>query len=377
MKVCDIVLNSIWFDPRVTKQLSEYIKFADTVAIGLKCVRYDEKKVNAIPCKTNIIQRENVQRGGFINTLISSRKLNKRLANAIISEKPDIIHANDLTALIPAYYAAKKLKCRLIYDSHEVFLDNIGLSNSKLHKLYYSYFEKKIVKKCDLMVSVSNAAAEYFAETYKIRKPLVVTNCIPMDRICEKKPDNGKFEVLNHGMFYEGRGYSTMAQAAKLLKGKSDICFAIRGFGKLEESLRKYVSDNKLDNFKFYPPVNVQELVSEAASSSVGVAITEPINLNFKLSVSNKLFEYAAAGLPVIMSDIPEHRYLNNKYKFGIIIKSNTPQALSDAVLKLYEDNELYMRCAENAAKLAREINWETEFKKLLMIERSWFDGKK
>ena len=77
------------------------------------------------------------------------------------------------------------------------------------------------------------------------------------------------------------------------------------------------------------------------------------------------------------MSDIPEHRYLNNKYKFGIIIKSNTPQALSDSVLKLYEDKELYMRCAENAAKLAREINWETEFKKLLMIERSWFDGKK
>lgn len=375
IKICDVVLNSVWFDPRVTKQLSEYVKFADVTAVGLRCRRYDEEKIKQLPCKVNILQRGETADNGFLNTFIESRKLNKRISEAIISENPDIIHANDLTALIPAYYAAKKLKCRLIYDSHEVFLDNIGLSKSKPHKLYYSYFEKKIIKKCDLMISVSNAAALYFAKTYNIEKPLVVTNSVPEDRICGKSTHKDKFEVLNHGMFYEGRGYEIMAKAAKLLKDKTDICFAIRGFGKLEESIRKYVNDNKLDNFILYPPVTVQELVSEASSSSVGVAVTEPINLNFKLSVSNKLFEYAAAGLPVIMSDIPEHRYLNDKYHFGIILKSNTPEEICRAVEKLYADKEFYNKCAENAIRLAREINWENEFEKLVKIERTWVNG--
>ena len=108
----------------------------------------------------------------------------------------------------------------------------------------------------------------------------------------------------------------------------------------------------------------------------VGVAITESICLNFKLSVSNKLFEYASAGLPVIMSDIPEHRYLNDKYQFGIIIHENTPEAFAEAVIKLYTDKEFYNKCAENAKKLSDEINWENEFSKLIHFEKECCRGK-
>ena len=98
--------------------------------------------------------------------------------------------------------------------------------------------------------------------------------------------------------------------------------------------------------------------------------------MNFELSVSNKLFEYASAGLPVIMSDIPEHRYLNNKYKFGIVLTANTPQAFANAVIKLYEDNEFYEACAKGAKRMTEEVNWETEFKRLITIEREWLNDK-
>ena len=124
-----------------------------------------------------------------------------------------------------------------------------------------------------------------------------------------------------------------MVEAAELVKGFPDIYICVRGFGKLEEFMREQVKEKQLDQFIFYPPVNVEQLIPEAGHSRVGVAITKPVCLNFKLSVSNKLFEYAAAGLPVIMSDIPEHRYLNEKYHFGLILPDNTPQSLADAVL--------------------------------------------
>ncbi|MBQ2383520.1 MAG: glycosyltransferase family 4 protein, partial [Oscillospiraceae bacterium] len=95
----------------------------------------------------------------------------------------------------------------------------------------------------------------------------------------------------------------------------------------------------------------------------------------FRLSVSNKLFEYASAGIPVIMSDIPEHRYLNDKYHFGIILPENTPKAFAEAVIRLYTDRSLYDNCVEGARKLTREVNWETEFARLIAVERSWMDG--
>ena len=121
--------------------------------------------------------------------------------------------------------------------------------------------------------------------------------------------------------------------------------------------------------------MKVEELIPLAAGSMVGVAITEPVCLNFKLSVSNKLFEYAAAGLPVIMSDIPEHRYLNEKFQFGLILPDNSPQSLADAVLRLYQNSELYQQLAENSKRMSQELNWENEFARLIRAEREILKG--
>ena len=165
-----------------------------------------------------------------------------------------------------------------------------------------------------------------------------------------------------------------MAESMPLFKEYPEIKLALRGMGSMEQELRKRVEElkeqYKLDNFRFYPPVDVSQLIESASHSKVGVAITEPICLNFELSVSNKLFEYAAAGLPVIMSDIPEHRYLNEKYHFGIIIEENTPQKFAEAVLKLYKDSQFYRECAINAVKMSNEINWESQFSELIEFER-------
>lgn len=381
MKVCDVVLNSVWYDPRVRKQIAEYSRNdIDVCVVGMECQRYDKNKISMIPCKA-VITKINSSYDGKQNGVL--RKLKRELLKsnvvkeAIISEAPDVIHANDLNALLPAYLAKNRIKCYLIYDSHEINIENnykgklIPLSRVLLHLL-----EKTLIKKVDKMVCVSNAAAEYFKNEYNIEKPMVVTNCSLKSEQFISEEKNFGFEVLNHGQFYEGRGYDIMVESIPLLKNYPEIKLAVRGFGKLEESLRIRASELGDENFIFYPKVLVNELIPCASKSKVGVAITEAICINFKLSVSNKLFEYASAGLPVIMSDIPEHRYLNDKYQFGIIIPENTPKAFADAVIKLYTDSDFYNKCAANAKKLSDEVNWENEFGKLIEFEREICRGK-
>lgn len=380
MKVCDVVLNSIWYDPRVRKQIISYIENGiDVCAVGHIDNRYDEEKVQKIPCKVTLADIPNDYKGkqrSILKKLKRERLREKAVCNAIIAQKPDLIHANDLNALIPAYKAAKKLKCKLIYDSHEINVENNEYINKKLWKKVLYLKEKKLVKKVDLMLCVSNAAAEYFSKTYKIKKPMVVTNCALKSETVDfsKVSKNLGFEVLNHGTFYAGRGYDVMVKACEYIQDLPEIKLAIRGFGQMENELRELSKKyDKRNQFIFYPPVIVQELIPEAAKSHVGVAMTEAICLNFKLSVSNKLFEYASAGLPVIMSDIPEHRYLNEKYKFGIVIKDNTPECFAEAVKKLYLDKEFYNTCANNAKQISQEINWENEFNKLIQAEKGLF----
>lgn len=377
MKVCDVVLNSIWYDPRVRKQISAYIdRNVELSCVGMRCARYDEDKIRSIPCKTNIVQIDQ-KLDGKQKSIV--KKIQREFArfrgvrNAIIAENPDIIHANDLNALIPAFAAKRKLKCRLIYDSHEVYIENYTISGKSRIAFFMKLMEKFLIRHSDLMVCVSNAAASYFEEEYGILRPTVVTNC-SLKKEMEVLPGelkNPGFEVLNHGQFYEGRGYDVMVKSCGLLASTPDVKLAVRGFGRMESKLHDMVS--KLANpeqFIFYQPVHVEQLISFAAKSHVGVAITEPICLNFKLSVSNKLFEYTAAGLPVIMSNIPEHQFLNEKYHFGIVLKDNSPECFAQAVLKLYSDRTFYDLCAKNAAKMSEEINWENEFDKLYILEK-------
>lgn len=373
MKVCDCVKDAVWYDPRVRKQIDEYLSRGIQIeAVGVMDPRYDEAEVAKIPCEVQLckIDKKYYQKPNVLQKIWREIKTNVDLYRLIVSTQADVIHANDLNALIPAYYASKKMKCRLIYDTHEIFLENPWMNRNKISKFIWGCFEKHIINRVDLVVSVSHAAADYLKKKYNIQKILVVTNCVSEKSIICNANMKYPLQVLNHGQFYEGRGYDILADVAPLIKDLSDVQIALRGFGKLEQSIRKKVEENNIDNLVFEPPVKVYELIPKAAEAWVGVAITEAISLNFELSVSNKLFEYAAAGLPVIMSDIPEHRYLNEKYRFGVILKSNSPQDVADAIRLLHDDKDLYNSCKINAHVLAEQVNWETEFGRLVDFEK-------
>ncbi len=377
MKVCDVVLDTVWYDPRVRKQIVAYLDNGiDVVCIGHKDDRYDEEKIKNIPCPT-IITKVDEQYDKPLTSRVKLllREFNrvKRLKQAIIVQKPDVIHANDLNTLAACCQAAKKLKCKVVYDSHEICVENHNMKG--VYKKLNALCEKVYIKRIDKMVCVSHAAADYFEKKYGIEKPMVITNCsLKAEKVVAEEKNEG-FEILNHGQYYAGRGYNTLVESLPLLKSYPDIKIALRGFGVMEDELRQRAKELGDENIVFYPPVLVNELIPYASRSAVGVAITENTCLNFELSVSNKIFEYAAAGLPVIMSDIPEHRYLNEKYSFGIILRENTPECFAKAVIRLYEDKAFYKACAENANKLSEEVNWENEFSRLIDIERKWVNG--
>lgn len=374
MRVCDVVKNSVWYDPRVRKQLWEYFdRGIDTVCVGIMDARHNPAEVEKLPCNVRLAEVEGGtgRRKTVFGKILREIRSNRALCREMVATGADLIHANDLNALIPAYFASKKLKCRLIYDTHEIFVENPWVAGNPLSKFVWTFFERRLIHKVDLVVCVSRAAGEYLSKKYQIPAPMVVTNSIRACEIIADVPEkNEPKEVLNHGQFYEGRGYETMIRTAPLLTDLPDVKFVVRGLGPKEAELKKLAAEVNAPNFRLDPPVRVNELIPEASKAWLGVAITEPISINFELSVSNKLFEYAAAGLPVLMSDIPEHRYLNEQYRFGLILEDNTPEAIATAVKRFYADSEFYKQCAENARKMSGELCWEKSFSKLICVEK-------
>lgn len=371
MKISIVVSNSLKKDPRVIKQ----IKIAKQNGYEVQFVGYsdrftDKQFLNEIGVRYDLVELGD----DYIGKLRSPIKKIKRLflrpqmaIDYICDFNPDIIHANDFDTLGLARGASKKCNAKLIYDSHEVFAENIGIANKKFLKNYIILREKFLVKKIDAMISVSNSAAEYFKEKYRIKRPTVITNCPLKNTIPLKEKIKDSFEVVYQGLMVEGRGYEEFVMAAKNID--DGIRFVLRGYGSIEGKLKNLIKENKLEQkIVFDEPVEVAQLVSAASSSHVGIVLTKPVNLNFKLSISNKVFEYAAAGLPVILSDVPEHRYLNDKYNFGVIIDEVTPENIAKAVNQLYADKERYDLLALNAKKMAEEMVWGNEAKKLISI---------
>jgi len=371
LRVCNIVLDSVWFDPRVRRALKTCIdNQIDIYSVGIKDKAYDEEKLNDLQCPVIIVKNDEKKHNKIFSLFFTVKRIIQMISNTtsvVVVVNPDVIHANDLQALIPAFLAKRKLKCKIVYDTHELATENLGFVNKPIKRIILKIMESYFIRKADLVVCVSHSAGRFLKNLYHIPMPMVVTNCaLKVDETTFLEKNCKKFEILNHGQFYAGRGYDLCIKAGNYLKDYPEIQIVLRGYGNLENELRQLDKSEDSGNVKFDPPVLVTELISVAAKSHVGIAITEPICFNFFHSVSNKIFEYAAAGLPVIMSDIPEHQYLNNKYDFGIILVNNTPEALADAIIKIYSDQLLYKRFRNNAITMSRELNWENEFGKLI-----------
>ena len=94
--------------------------------------------------------------------------------------------------------------------------------------------------------------------------------------------------------------------------------------------------------------------------------LTQPVNLNNLYSVTNKVFENMQAGLPAILSDVPEHRYLVSKYGIGLIVDNVSPTDVAQAIMKLRDDKNLYEEIRNNVSIAAQELCWEKEGMKLI-----------
>lgn len=66
MKIADIVKNSIWYDPRVRKQLAEYTRRPENVvAVGITDVRYNREAVEILPCRAVLVPYNNTAGQNF------------------------------------------------------------------------------------------------------------------------------------------------------------------------------------------------------------------------------------------------------------------------------------------------------------------------
>ena len=93
------------------------------------------------------------------------------------------------------------------------------------------------------------------------------------------------------------------------------------------------------ENIHHVKSVPIKELLEYTSSATIGCVLTIDNCLNHKYSLPNKFFEYAMAGLPILVSDLPEMRKLVEKYDCGVVCESISPQGVINGLNRLLSLN--------------------------------------
>jgi glycosyltransferase involved in cell wall biosynthesis len=142
------------------------------------------------------------------------------------------------------------------------------------------------------------------------------------------------FVVLYAGAYGLSNDLGIVLQAAHLVKAEEKIVIVLLGDGKDKAALQAKAAELKLDNVRFLPPLPKIMVPEALAAADACLAILKPIKL-YATVYPNKVFDYMAAGRPVLLAIDGVIRKVVEDAGAGIFVAPGDAEALAQAITKM------------------------------------------
>jgi len=368
MKVLSAVYNSINYDGRVQRACSALCEIADVTLICPKENPIEENfpfniQEIDLPGKEARFKRHLIF---WMSILTNVRKYG-----------PDIIYVHDYYLCLPGVIAKWIFRCRCIYDAHELIIPDPG--TGKNHYRFWYYLEKMLVKKMDSVIAANSERAQIMSEYYGISLPVVIRNIPPQPKAFDALPDTvakivhqckREKMLVYQGELAPNRGIEKFIMALAYLD--QNIGLLIIGGGIAESYLINCAKEVGVeDRVIFLGRVPRHLLPTLLNQCDAGVVTYPNSNLNNIYCASNKVFEYAQSGLPVVSTDQPPLRHLLREYDIGGFVSATAPGEAVAMVVRdvLSRPRDILRR---NLKEFLDAHCWESEAHKLRAHFQSW-----
>lgn len=307
------------------------------------------------------------------------------LLRRALRERPFAFHAHDLCTSLIGLAAARSRRTRCVCDFHEWYSENVTWdeatdsysSHAPSVKRLYSRLERLSLSNADAVVTVCDSIARELERMSGGTTQVHVIRNIPDLRQTPGEPSSLRsvlglppdvFLLLYQGGVGPTRMLEALIEAMALVPRG---IFVIRGpgverYGASYERLA--CSLGIAQRIIVLPPVPSKDVVAGAVGADAGIWTLPRLCKNFEYALPNKVFEYMAAGIPILAANYPEVSRLVNEYRVGLTFDPYSSSSIAEAVNTLIDEPRLRAEFGANTRVALHALRADAEFEKLVRI---------
>lgn len=285
---------------------------------------------------------------------------------ALVFTRADVYHAHNTLFLVGMYLGSRLHGGRFVYDAHEVQWEASRLAG---------WLEARFIRKADGLINAAAGRARAVSERFGIplERFTIISN---YPRLGDERPDRA---VAREGgpvrMIFSG-GYNLNGNRLdNLLRAMCrvpDVELHLMAFGyqDSEEELKRLVAELGLgDRVSFLPLVSPGDVIPAIARYDVAVnLLTNPLGeLNVRFCSTNKMYEYLAAGLPILSSDLDAFVEEFVEPGAAVAVDAGDVDSVVKGLRALTDNPDDLPAMKDKARELSRtRFHWGTQEAKLL-----------
>lgn len=370
-----IYSNPDYYPPTVNAVhlLSEHF---DVVLIGRNheppdCEYPSNVTVHRLGQYTSVREREQASSSAkiweYINFVAQARRLLKDVS---------LIYAYDAFGYSAAYFCQLSLPqaIPLIYQNHEIseYLSPLSSLSGWIQRAERAWIHKAAV----IVFPDKDRSALFLKKTNLKQQPLIIANfplktffCVQEDWISVFQKRWEYITLFYRGTISETSAMREIITSASLLNNVyvKFIGFLTKIAGK---ELEIWVNSlNAQHYFSYLGTLPYKELQNHTLFATVGFALYK--NKSFDrvacVTACNKIYEYAACGLPVVVSDFPNYREYLSSEPWIRFADPDDPHSIASAIQDILKDFDNYKAmCIAARQAFEERFNYESVFSPLL-----------
>lgn len=302
--------------------------------------------------------------------LVAHSRMSGHLRRAACATPADLYIAHNLAAL-PAAHAAASAHCaKLGFDAEDFHSGELQPTSENATTLMLNRrIELRYLASCNYVTAASPGIAEAYAQAYGIPKPSTVLNVFPKAEAPHFPTLRGT-ESESPSLYWfsqtvgPNRGLEETLEAMALSRSRPTLFLQGTATPVYVQHLRAVATRLGLENsLRFIPPALPGDLVRLTAAYDVGLA-TEPCSpVNRDMCLSNKVFTYLLAGIPVLASNTTGQSRLARELTGAMFVVSiENSRVFADAIDDLLLAPSTLAEARKIAWQAAQErFNWERE----------------